>query len=166
MTRRLRSAAAAIATLLAALPAAAGPLDGKSYMVELSSSQDASGYGAYLLPPLARALARSRLTPARTPPADVIVNIVTGSDVGRWVDTEAGREWLYTVSVTVGISPEAYVIPPDGTPAFGIRADLLTPNPDREDELACLIDLATRTAIANYRPRGVFPTDGGACLRR
>lgn len=166
MTRRLRPAAAALATLLSALPAAAGPLDGKSYMIELSSSQDASGYGAYLLPPLARALAKSRLTPARTPPADVIVNIVTGSDVGRWVGAGAAREWLYTVSVTVGISPEPYVIPPDGTPAFGVRADLLTPNPDREDELDCLIGLATRTAVANYRPRGIFTTDGSACLRR
>ena len=29
--------------------AAAGPLDGKAYIIELSSSQDASGYGAYLL---------------------------------------------------------------------------------------------------------------------
>ena len=67
--------------------------------------------------------------------------------------------------ITVGISPAAYVIPEDQTPAFGVRADLLTPNPDRDDELACLIKLAARTALANYAPTGLFQTDGSSCLR-
>jgi hypothetical protein len=44
-----------LATCLAislATPIHAGPLDGKSYIIELSSSQYDSGYGNYL-PPLA-----------------------------------------------------------------------------------------------------------------
>mgnify|MGYP001164515752 FL=1 len=158
--------AALAAALLAAAPAGAGPLDGKRYMIELSSSQYGSGYGEYLVPPLAAALAKTGLRAARQPPADIIVNVVTDSDVGRWVGAGASRQWLYTVTVTVGLSPEAYVIPPDGTPAFGVRATLVTPNPDREDELACLIRLAARTAVANWRPTGMLGTDGSACLRR
>ena len=148
-----------------ATPALAGPLDGKSYIIELSSSQYDSGYGAYLVPPLASVLAATRMRAANGPGADVVVNIQTGSDNGRWVDTSAGRQWLYDVAITVGLSPESYVIPYEGTPAFGVTAHLQTPNPDREDELACLIRLAARTALANYRPTGHLKTDGGSCLR-
>ena len=152
---------------LIACPALANPLDGRSYIIEMSSSQMASGYAEYLLPPLLAVMGRSGLVPRNGPGADVVVNVVTGSDVGQWVDQAGEKVWLFTISVTVGISPEAYVIPYEGTPAFGVRADLMTPNPDREDELACLIGLAGRTALANYREGGgVLVTDGGACLRR
>lgn len=157
-----------LALLLAALlpaPALAGPLDGKTYIVELSSSQYDSGYGTYLLPPLVKALASSGMTDKRGPGADVVVNIVTDSDVGRWVGSGAQRVWIYTISATVGISPESYAIPYEGSPAFGVRAVLQTPNPDRPDEMDCLIGLAARTAIASYRPTGILDTDGSACLR-
>ena len=87
------------------LPALADPLAGKSYIIEMSSSQMASGYGEYLIPPLARALAGSPMRPQNGPGADLVVNIVTDSDVGRWVEGAGGRVWLYTISVTVGISP-------------------------------------------------------------
>lgn len=147
------------------LPAGAETLAGRTYIVELSSSQSASGYGEYLLPPLLKALARSPMKPAKGPEADVVVNIVTGSDVGQWVGTGAAREWLYTISVTIGISPAETVLPPDGTPVFGARAELRTPNPDRADEMACLIGLATRTAWQNYRPEGLVRVDGSACGR-
>ncbi len=160
----------ALTALLAATAAAAGlldgPLDDTSYMIDLTSSQLDSGYAGYLLPPLLDTLASSGMTPARRPPADVIVTVATGSDAGRWMGTGAGRAWIYTMTVMVGISPEAHAIPDDRTPAFGVRARLLTPNPDREDELDCMIRLAARTAIANYRPAGLFETDGASCLRR
>ena len=148
-------------------PAAADTLRGKSYIIELSSSQYASGYGEYLLPPLLSVLDRSGMLAKNGPGADVVVNIVTDSDVGRWTGAGAGREWIYTISATVGLSPESHVIPPDGTPAFGIRAVLETPNPDRQDEWDCLIALAARTAIANADPgkTGVRRTDGQSCLR-
>ncbi len=57
------------------------------------------------------------------------------------------------------------MIPDDQTPAYGVRVHLLTPDRDREDELACLITLATRAAITNYQPEGLFRTAGAACLR-
>lgn len=150
---------------LGAAPVLAGPLSGKTYIIELSSSQYDSGLGDDLVPPLASVLAKSGLRAKNGPGADVVVNVVPGSDVGQWVQTAQGRVWLYTVTVTVGISPETYAIPPEGTPAFGVAASLKTPNPDREDELSCLIKLAARTAIKNYRPEGVLQTDGAACAR-
>ena len=109
-----------LALLLLATPAAADPLTGKSYIVEMSSSQSASGYGDYLLPPLLAELGRSDLKPWKTlgPGADVVVNVMTASDVGRWVGTGDSRVWTYTISATVGISPETYVIPYEGTPAL------------------------------------------------
>lgn len=128
---------------------AASPLDGKSYIIELSLSQYGSGYGNYLVPPLAKTMARSGLRAANGPGADVVVNIQTSSDVGKWIGTGASRIWMYEIAVTVGISPESYQIPFEGTPAFGVKAKLMTPNPDRDDELACLIGLAARTALAN-----------------
>lgn len=154
------------ATCGLAAPAQAGPLDGKTYIIEISSSQSSSGYAEYLLPPLLAELARSKMRPAKGPGADVVVNIVTESDVGQWMGSGEDRAWIYTVQITIGISPESYVIPLDGTPVFGIRARLLTPNPDREDELNCLTRLAARTAIRNYQPEGIFTTDGSSCLRR
>ena len=145
---------------------AGAPLDGKTYIIEMSSNQSASGYASYLVPPLARAIDRAGLTPKDGPGADVVFNIVTHSDVGQWVETASGREWLYTFTVTVGISPEMYVIPFEGTPQFGVAARLVTPNSDREDELACLVDLAAREAIARYRPKGMVQISGQSCLRK
>lgn len=135
-------------------------------MFELSSTQYDSGYGTYLLPPLAKVMAKSGLRAAKGPGADVIVNIQTVSDSGQWLGSGSAKVWTYTISVTIGISPESYVIPYEGTPAFGVRADLRTPNPDRADEMACLITLAARNALANYRPTGHLTTDGSSCLRR
>lgn len=158
---RLATALLALATT----QAHAGPLDGKSYIIELSSSQYDSGYGNYLVPPLAKVMARSGLRAQNGPGADIVVNIQTASDVGQWFVKGTNRVWTYTLSITVGLSPESYVIPFEGTPAFGVTARLKTPNPDREDELACLITLAARTALANYRPEGHLSTDGSSCLR-
>lgn len=155
----------ALATALLATPAAADPLAGKSYIIQLSSTQYSSGYGEYLLPPLAAVMQRSGLKAKNGPGADFVVNVEPDSDVGRWVGTGENRVWLYTISATVGISPESYEIPYEGTPAFGITATLQTPNPDREDEMACLIQLAARTALKNYRPTGIFKTDGSSCAR-
>jgi len=152
--------------LLLATPALAGPLTGKTYILQLSSSQYASGYGAYLVPPLAAVMTTSGMTSKDGPGADVVVNIVTDSDVGQWVGSGAQKQWLYTISVTIGISPEAYQIPYEGTPAFGVKAALLTPNGDREDEMDCLIALAARTALARYQPKGLLVTDGQSCLRK
>lgn len=156
----------ALATALLAAPAMADPLSGKSYIVELSSTQSSSGYGAYLLPPLLKVMHRSGLKAQNGPGADLVINIKPDSDVGRWVGAGENRVWLYTISATVGISPESYMIPFDGTPVFGITATLQTPNPDRQDEMDCLIALAARTALKNYRPTGVFKTDGSACARK
>ena len=163
--RRILSIAAALASLPVAA-GAASPLDGKTYIIEMSSSQSASGYADYLVPPLVRAIAKAGLQPKGGPGADVVFNVVTQSDVGQWMKTANGREWLYTFTVTVGISPENYVIPFEGTPQFGVAATLITPNSDREDELACLIELAAREAIARYRPKGIVTISGQSCLRK
>lgn len=145
---------------------AGSALDGKTYIIEMSSSQSASGYMAYLLPPLASEIERAGLKAKRGPGADVVFNIVTYSDVGQWMDRGEGREWLYTVTITTGVSPESYTIPFEGTPQFGVAVSLITPNGDREDELACLIRLATREAIARYRPEGLIRLSGQSCLRK
>ncbi len=156
----------ALALALITTQAAADPLSGKSYIIELSSTQSSSGYGEYLLPPLLKVMQRSGLKAQNGPGADLVVNIKPASDVGRWVGAGETRVWLYTISATVGISPESYMIPFDGTPVYGVTASLQTPNPDRQDEMDCLITLAARTALKNYRPAGVFKTDGSACARK
>lgn len=147
-------------------PATAGPLDGKTYIIELSSPQFSSGYGEILVPPLADALDAAGLRQKGGPGADVVVNIVTEADVGQWMGTGDAREWIYTVDIMVGISPESYIIPYEGTPVLGVKARLLTPNSDRLDELECLTRLATRTVVANYGKTGILRTDGSSCLRK
>ena len=39
------------------------------------------------------------------------------------------------------------------------------PLSDIADELSCLIGLAARTAVANYRPKGLLKVDGSSCAR-
>ena len=80
--------------------------------------------------------------------------------------TEKGKEWMYTVTITVGISPANYQIPYEGTPQFGAQVSLVTPDGDREDEFACLITLAAKTAIAQYQPQGLYRMSGQQCLRK
>ena len=121
---RIAFCIAAAVGLCVANSSVANPLDGKSYIIELSSSQYSSGYGEYLLPPLAKTMARSGMRPANGPGADVVVNLQTSSDTGKWVGTGVGRVWIYEVTVTVGISPESYRIPYEGTPASGSRRRL------------------------------------------
>lgn len=156
----------ASALFLAAGAGVAGPLDGRSYLIELTSSQSASGYGEYLVPPLFEALEREGLRAAAGADADLAVNIITDYDVGQWMGEGADGAWIYTFRITVGISPASYYIPLDGTPVFGVRATLLTPNHDREDELDCMIRLAARAAVVNYRPAGFVEIDGQDCLRK
>jgi hypothetical protein len=132
----------------------------------MASSQVDSGYANYLVPPLAKAFDDAGFTAMRGPGADIVVNIITNSDVGQWMATAKGKEWMYTVTIIVGISPEDYDIPYEGTPKFGAEVSLVTPNGDREDELACLITLAAKTAIAQYRPQGIYKASGQQCLRK
>lgn len=156
----------AAAFAFAATSAQAGPLDGKRYIIELSSSQYASGYGEYLVPPLAAVMARSGMRASGGPGEEIIVNVVPQSDTGRWVGTGEDREWLYEFSVMVGISPASHDLGLEGVPAFGVTATVMTPNADSDALLDCMIRLAARTALANYRPKGHLGTDGSACLRR
>jgi hypothetical protein len=144
----------------------AGPLGPRKYIIQMASSQVDSGYANYLVPPLAKAFDDAGFTAMRGPGADIVINIITNSDVGQWMATAKGKEWMYTVKITVGISPEDYDIPYEGTPKFGAEVSLVTPNGDREDELACLITLAAKTAIAQYRPQGIYKASGQQCLRK
>ena len=155
---------ALILLALLASPTLADPLTGKSYIIQLSSSQYASGYGKYLLPPLVKVLKTSGMTSKDGPGADVVVNVTPDSDVGKWVGTGAVRQWTYTITVMVGISPESYDIPEDGTPVFGVRAALSTPNSDSEAEMDCMITLAARVALRDYKPTGIEKVDGQSCL--
>jgi len=167
MLQRLAVLSALVAAGCVSAPAAdiAPALKGKSYIVQLSSSQYSSGYGDYLLPPLTRALRASGLRAQNGPGADLVVNIEPRSDVGRWVTRAGQRQWLYTSEVTVGISPERYDIPHDGKPQFGVTARLLTPDADRQDEFSCLIELAAGSALARYQPTGIIVVDGSRCAR-
>lgn len=144
----------------------AANLPGNKYIIQMSSSQMDSGYANYLVPPLAAVFDKAGFQAMRGPGADFVVNIITHSDVGQWMTTTNGREWMYTVTITVGISPESYDIPHEGTPEFGVAASLVTPNGDREDELDCLIRFAARNAIEKYQPAGLIRISGQACLRK
>ena len=170
MTRRDRYVPIAFLLIAASCagtsPASAAPLAARKYIIQMSSSQADSGYAEYLVPPLAKVFNDAGFVAMRGPGADIVVNIQTSSDVGQWTTTVNGKEWMYTVKITVGISPENYDIPYEGTPQFGTEVSLVTPNGDREDELACLITLAAKTAIAHYQPKGLDKVSGQACLRR
>ncbi len=143
----------------------AGPLSGKSYIIQMSSPQYKSGYAHFLVPPLSDALRKTDLIEKSTG-ADIVVNVITHSDVGKWVKTGKGRQWLYTSSVTIGISPSTYEIPYEGTPQFGAKVSLLTLNADREGQVDCMIALGVKVAVEKYQPKGIIKVDGSQCLRQ
>ena len=132
----------ALALALLATQAAADPLSGKSYIIQLSSTQYSSGYGEYLLPPLAKVMQRSGLKAKNGPGADLVVNVEPASDVGAWVGTGTNRVWLYTISATVGISPETYdklTVIALGMPARLSGSIRLSNSPNTRETLARLI---------------------------
>jgi hypothetical protein len=141
---------------------------GRSYIVQLTSTQATSGFGEYLVPPLTRAFRKAGLRYDGSPSADFAATVETGSDVGAWYGKGAARAWLYDRTVTVGLSPASDPIDIAGrlVPAFAVTVHLRTPNPDRVDELECLIALATAELAARYRPRGKVAVNGQSCARR
>jgi hypothetical protein len=159
---------AALVIALAGGPACAeGVPKGTSYIIQLTSSQYGSGMGEYLVPPLARALDRAGLRSKGGPGADLVATVEPLSDVGAWYPGKAGREWLYTRTVTVGLSPADADVEPEGRlrPWFSVAARIRTVDEDRVDELDCLIALAVRVAAVRYRERGAVLVDGSGCAR-
>lgn len=143
------------------------------FIIQLTSSQFVSGFGEYLVPPLLKAFRKTGMRytggpDAGGPEPDFAATVETGSDVGKWYDRGEARVWLYQRAVTVGLSPADMDIEPQGrlAPAFSVTVKLITPNPDRVDELNCLIALATRELAARYRPRGHVVVNGQGCARK
>ncbi|MGB3146315.1 MAG: hypothetical protein WBA91_01000, partial [Paracoccaceae bacterium] len=162
----------ALCLLLLGGPVLAGPSPDypqkASFIVQLSSSQYASGFGAYLVEPLTKAFRKTGLRYEGSPKADYAATIETGADVGRWYGEGDSALWLYERYVTVGLSPADADIEKAGkvSPSFSVTVRLKTPNEDRVDELNCLIALATAELAARYQPKGHVTVNGESCARR
>lgn len=143
-----------------------GLLAGKSYIIEMTSSQLASGFANDLVPPLVSALDASGLKRKDGQGADYVISISHEYDVGEWYGTGKRQAWLHTRIVTVGITPANGDPWPQGkhSPAFGVLAVLKTPDVDRVDEMECLIRVAVTEAAAKYRPTGRLRIDAAKCL--
>lgn len=141
---------------------------GAKFIIQLTGSQFASGFGEYLVPPLLRAFRKTGLKYTGGDDADYAATVETGSDVGKWVAEGDATVWLYQRFVTVGLSPADIDIEPQGklSPSFSVKTVLITPNPDREDELRCLIRLATLELAARYTAEGHMVVNGESCARR
>lgn len=141
---------------------------GESYIIQLTSSQYASGLGDTLVPPLDKALRRTGMRYEGGPTAKFAATVQTESDVGSWHGTGDAKVWLYQRSITVGLSPADVDIEPEGklSPHFSVTVRMLTPDADRVDELNCLIALATRELSARYTPRGHVLVNGSGCARQ
>ncbi len=135
-----------------------------SYIIQLTGS----GLGDYIVPPLLDTFGQTGIEYEGGPGADFAASVETGSDVGAWYNTNAGRVWLYERYVVVGLSPADADIEPEGrlTPWFAVKVILKTENEDRLDELDCLIRLASAELAARYRLRGAVTVDGTVCARQ
>ncbi|WP_433990194.1 hypothetical protein SuNHUV7_15460 (plasmid) [Pseudoseohaeicola sp. NH-UV-7] len=147
------------------------PRNGK-LIIQLTSSQFASGFGEYLVPPLVDAFQKTGMVYAYDFEADFAATVETGADVGKWYEADETADvaevWLYERFVTVGLSPAEMDIEPHGklAPSFSITVKLVTPDQDRVDELNCLIALATRELAARYKAKGHVLVDGSSCARK
>ena len=162
---------AVILCVIAAAAAQAGPSAfpaGGSYIIQMESTQVASGLAEYLVPPLVKAMDASGLIYRAGSGAEFAATLKTSSDVGKWFGAGGSRRWLYSRQVLVGLSPEGHA-PRSGEltsdPAFGVTVRLITENADRTDELDCLVDLAVKTLAARYRRTGRVAVDGQSCKK-
>ena len=97
---------------------------------------------------------------------------MTDRDDGRWVDEGEERRWLYTVLITVGISPGTYRFPEDGTPVFGVRVGVFGNPENANGSVRALREagyspLAVRRTGSSGNPlyfvyAGTFPVRGDA----
>lgn len=141
---------------------------GRSFIIQLTSSQYSSGLGDYLVPPLEKAMLKTGLKYRGDAGAEFAATVESRSDVGKWYGTGDERKWLYERLVTVGLSPADVDVEPEGklSPSFSVTVKLITPNEDRVDELDCLVALATRDLAARYVPKGNVLVNGQSCARK
>lgn len=173
-----RSAIAGLAALIAfaGVPGAGAPgagaagaersaLAGRTYVVQMTQPQVASGLAAHLLPPLTAAFARAGLVYRGGPDAEWVATVDTSSDVGAWYGSGSARRWLYMREVLIDIGPQAAMEKRPYGSRRGVAARLRTPDEDRADEYACLVDLAVADIAAHGPPKGRRTVDGAACAR-
>lgn len=148
----------------------AGALAGKSYIVEMTNAQIASGFANDLVPPLVSALNTTGLKQkgGTGVGSDYVISISHDYDAGKWYGKGEHQAWLHTRIITVGITPANGDPWPQGkhSPAFGVSAELQTPDVDRVDELDCMIRGAVMEAAAKYQTSGRLRIYAAKCLRK
>lgn len=97
---------------------AASPLDGQTFLIEISSSQSAIGRAADLLPSRDPRPGGWGEPGKAGPSADIVFNIITHTDIRPRMETEHGRAWLCEQTITTGIRPAPYVISVGATQQF------------------------------------------------
>lgn len=160
------------AALAAGLSAVAGdharaeaPPIGRTYVVMMTQPQIASGHVRHLLPPLTDALDRAGLKNGKGPSAEWVVTVETSADPGAWLGKGESRRWRHNSTVSVGFARnEGFPRKPD-IQTFTVDARVVTANPDRPDEYRCLVDLAVKTAMKRWQPKGRIAVQGVECER-
>jgi len=152
-----------LALPLAGRAEAAGAPVGRSYVVMMTQPQIASGLARYLVPPLVDALDRAGLVNAKGPGAEWVVSVETSSDHGSWLGSGESRRWRHDRRVAVTFAPNEGFPRKSTTDGFTVDARVVTADPDRVDEYRCLVDLAVKTAMAEWRRSGRTEVRGVAC---
>ncbi len=153
-----------IATQIVALAAETAP-NGRSYVVMMTQAQIGSGLARHLVPPLTAALDRAGMVNAKGPTAEWVVSVETSADDGGWLGSGESRRWRHKGTVSVTFAPnEGFPRKPE-TATFTVDAKIVTADPDRPDEYRCLVDLAVRTALAQWRRSGRIEVGGVECER-
>lgn len=158
--------AAVLCGLVLASPPAeaadAGP-QGRSYVVMMTQSQISSGLVRDLLPPMVDALDRNGMTNARGPSAEWVVSVDGSFDHGAWLGSGESRRWRHTRTVSVTFAPNEGFPRKATTSTFTVDARVVTADTDRMDEFRCLVDLAVKTAMTQWKPSGRVAVAGVAC---
>lgn len=166
-SRRSPSLAVALVAgpLLVVSPAgaAAGGPQGRSYVVMMTQSQISSGLVRDLLPPMIDALDRAGMTNAQGPSAEWVVSVESSFDHGAWLGSGESRRWRHTRTVSVTFAPNEGFPRRSATPTFTVDARVVTADTDRADEFRCLVDLAVKTAMKQWKASGRVPVAGVAC---
>lgn len=164
--RALVAAVLVAAVLFAAGSSGAGAGDapvGRGYVVMMTQPQIASGLARHLVPPLTDALDRSGMINAKGPTAEWVVSVDSAADDGAWLGSGESRRWRHERTVSVVFAPNRGFPRSPDVPTLTVAAKVVTADPDRTDELRCLVDLAVKTAFARWSPSGRLAVHGVAC---
>jgi hypothetical protein len=139
---------------------------GRTYLIQLEPGQADAPQAESVVEALRSGLDRHGLVYDLSDRAELIATYNIEVDQGRWIGKGAARRFVYTGTLTIGLSPAGHpAVPLSRRPAFGVRVSASSPEPAHVADVGCMARLGVAALAAGYRLSGRVDLDGSSCAR-